>query len=447
LSLAAYQAFEAHRQKERAERHFASVRKLANVFVFDVHKALERLPGSLNARKALVDTALTYQRQLSAEASGDASLQLELAAGYRHIADIQGGAVTLASLGDTRAALASYDHALALVTPLLGPGPLQRRAQAEFATLAARKGSLLMTQGRWKDAEQLGSDGVRTAQALIAADPGQHAYQRQLGVLYRFLVSLYQRSDNKPAFDAVFPQAVAQLQRLVALKPDDFDSVADLGMVHSVRAVHLAQNVATKQAVAEALDEYRQALAIMKPAYDSQVPHQGLASNYGKVHGYLGLLLTHVKKPQEAMAYHRQAVAISTALAARDPGDVRARVEQAEAHGRLSLTLHEMRDLEGAITAARQSLALFDGLPASTQGEVVVEYNRAIAHDQLAELLNARAGAAAPGTREADHAGACRHWREALDLLHRNGSRRPASPMFLGALQRVEEAAKRCPPP
>ncbi|MED5622315.1 serine/threonine-protein kinase [Ideonella sp. BN130291] len=447
LSLAVYEAIEANHQKERAERHFASVRKLANVFVFDVHKALERLPGSLDARKTLIATALNYQRQLSAEAAGDASLQLELAAGYRNIADIQGGAVTTSSLGDSKAAMASYDSALALVTPLLGPGPLQRQAQAEFATLAARKGSLLMAQGRWKEAQQLGTQGVATAQQLVAADSGRHAYQRQLGVLYRFLVSLYQRSDNKPAFDAVFPQAVAQLQRLVAMQPDDLDSLTDLGMVHSVRAVHLAQNVATDAAVTEALGEYRQALAIMKPAYDRGIPHQGLASSYGKVNGYLGLLLTHVHQPQEALVHHRQAIAISAALAARDPGDVRARVEQAEAHGRLGLTLRDMKDIDGAVAAAIQALALFDGLPQATREEVVVEYNRAIAHDEVAELLELRASTVPAAARAADEATACEHRREALALMHRNAGRRPASPMFVGALKRVEQAAKRCAGP
>jgi tetratricopeptide (TPR) repeat protein len=332
------------------------------------------------------------------------------------------------------------------VTPLMGSGAMQRPAQAEFATLAARKGSLLMAQGRWKDAQQLGTQGLSTAQALIAADPGRYAYQRQLGVLYRFLVSLYQRSDNQPAFDATFPQATAQLQRLIALKPDDLDNVADLGAIHGVRAVHLAQNVATSAAVNEALDEYRQGLAILKAGYDRNVPHQALASNYGKLHGYFGLLLAHVHQPQEALAHHRQAVAISTALAARDPGDVRARVEQAEAHGRMALTLQDMHDLAGAIEATTHSIAIFDALPQATRDEVVVQYNRAIAHDFLGELLDKQvATAATPDARSATQAQACRHHREAKALMDANVQRRPPSPMSEGARKRVDRAMARCP--
>ena len=45
---------EAVAEKARAERHFASVRKLANTFIFDVHGAIEHLAGSLKARQALI---------------------------------------------------------------------------------------------------------------------------------------------------------------------------------------------------------------------------------------------------------------------------------------------------------------------------------------------------------------------------------------------------------
>src|SRR5438132_7358276 len=38
--------FEALLQRQRAERHFAAVRQLADAFIVDVHKALERVPGS-----------------------------------------------------------------------------------------------------------------------------------------------------------------------------------------------------------------------------------------------------------------------------------------------------------------------------------------------------------------------------------------------------------------
>jgi tetratricopeptide (TPR) repeat protein len=443
LSLAAYEAYEANRQRERAERHFAGVRKLANVFIFDVHKALERLPGSLAARKMLVDTALAYLQQLAAEAKGDTALQLELAAGFRSIADIQGGG-TMASLGDSKGAMASYDQALALVRPLMRSGPSQRAAQAEFVTLAARRGALLMALGQWKDAEAQGQAGIEVAQALVAAEPQSRAHRRQLASQYRFLTSLYQRSGRKDEFERTFALARQQLEALLATAPDDVDTVADLGAVHGVRAVHLAQNVGTREARLEALREYRRSLEVMRPAYEKNPLHVVLASNYGRVHGYAGLLLTGLGRPKEALDDLRRAVEISAALAAKDPGDVRTRTEQAEAHGRLGNALLATRDVAGAIGATTQAIALFDALPETTRNEVVIQYNRAVAHHQLGDALQARAANAAAAPRRADQAAACAQHRIASSLLEENLRRRPSTPMSQRTQADVKAAMARC---
>src|SRR6185295_3253172 len=55
-------------QARRAERRFEQVRALANAFIFDVHDRIERLPGSTEARKSLVQTALIYLENLRSEA-------------------------------------------------------------------------------------------------------------------------------------------------------------------------------------------------------------------------------------------------------------------------------------------------------------------------------------------------------------------------------------------
>ena len=445
LSLAAYEAYEANRQKERAERHFAGVRKLANVFIFDVHKALEQVPGSLAARKMLVDTALAYLQQLAVEAKGDAALQLELAAGFRSIGEIQGSG-TMASLGDSKGAMASFDQGLALVRPLMASaGPTQRTAQAEFVKIAGRRAALLMALGQWKDAEAQGQAAVDAAQQLAAAEPGSRDYQRAVASQHRFMTSLYQRAARKDEFERSFLTAKRQLEALVASRPDDVDSVADLGAVHAIRAVHLAQNVGTREARLEALTEYQRSLQVMGPVYEEQPLHKMLAGNYGRVNGYTGLLLTGLGRPQEALAPLRRSIEVSAALAAKDPGDVRTRTEQAEGHGRLAVALLSTRDAQGAVEQTRQAIALFDGLPETTRNEVVVQYNRAVSHQQLGEALRARAaGARDAASAKADREAACVQHRLAAALLEDNLKRRPSSPMSQRTQSDVKAAMAQC---
>ena len=95
-------------QRERAEKHFASVRKLANTFMFEVHDEIDTLQGALKAREMLVKTSLQYLDSLASEAGNDPSLAAELATAYRRIANIQGqpGAANLGMVGDS---VANYE--------------------------------------------------------------------------------------------------------------------------------------------------------------------------------------------------------------------------------------------------------------------------------------------------------------------------------------------------
>ncbi len=49
-------------ERQRAQRHFDEVRKLANVFMFDVHGAIQDLPGSTPRVKMLVENSLALSR-------------------------------------------------------------------------------------------------------------------------------------------------------------------------------------------------------------------------------------------------------------------------------------------------------------------------------------------------------------------------------------------------
>ncbi len=97
----------ARMQQARAEHRFNDVRKLANSLMFEVHDSIKDLPGSTAARRLLVTRALEYLDSLSREASGDPSLQRELAAAYDRVGDVLGynGA---ANLGDFAGASQSY---------------------------------------------------------------------------------------------------------------------------------------------------------------------------------------------------------------------------------------------------------------------------------------------------------------------------------------------------
>ena len=62
-----------------AARRFEDVRRLAHTFLFDVHDAIQDLPGSTAARALIAKTGTEYLDRLARDSGGDPSLDLELA--------------------------------------------------------------------------------------------------------------------------------------------------------------------------------------------------------------------------------------------------------------------------------------------------------------------------------------------------------------------------------
>ena len=83
------QARIARTERDRAERRFNDVRALANSLIFDIHDGISQLPGSTPIRELIVKKALLYLDDLSQEASGDPSVQRELANAYDRVGGLQ----------------------------------------------------------------------------------------------------------------------------------------------------------------------------------------------------------------------------------------------------------------------------------------------------------------------------------------------------------------------
>jgi tetratricopeptide (TPR) repeat protein len=81
------------------------------------------IPGTAKIRANVIATALEYLDSLAREAEGESALQLELAAAYKRIGDVQGNPAR-SGLGQMQAALSSYEKALGILNRLAAhPNP------------------------------------------------------------------------------------------------------------------------------------------------------------------------------------------------------------------------------------------------------------------------------------------------------------------------------------
>jgi non-specific serine/threonine protein kinase/serine/threonine-protein kinase len=256
---------EAHiaaREKQRAERHFASVRKLADVFMFQVHDAIKDLPGSTEARGLLVNTALEYLNTLAAEAGDDRDLQVELAAAYEKVADIQGRAYGASNKGEPRAALESYTKAIALLEPIVAADTGESTARHSLARNYVQQSRLLLLLG---DSAKAASASQRAVSAFetLAAVHADRATQLGLADAYSahaYTIDFVGGQDD--ASIAYAKKAASILEELTRQHPDDHDLAYKLATAYSTLAITVLGKDARPETLEESLAFHYKALAV-----------------------------------------------------------------------------------------------------------------------------------------------------------------------------------------
>ena len=163
LGATLWQARVAQRERAKAEQRFNDVRQLAHSVVFEMHDAIQNLPGSTPARALLVKRALEYLDNLSREAGADRSLQEEMAAAYEKIAQVQGDPYR-ANLGDLDGAMQSYQKALALREALVKANPQDAAARLALAECLDKLGWIVGT----REGPKKGMEFHQRSQALLA---------------------------------------------------------------------------------------------------------------------------------------------------------------------------------------------------------------------------------------------------------------------------------------
>ena len=176
-----WQAQVAKSERAKAERRFNDVRKLANSYLFELHDAIEKLPGSTPARELLVKRALEYLDSLAHETRADPSLQRELASAYLKVGNVQGNPNN-ANLGDTAGALLSYRKALDIAKPLA----IEHDAQSQrlLAVIGEKMADVLATTGEIRAAVQSSARSLALFKGIADSEPTNIKARQSLGISY-----------------------------------------------------------------------------------------------------------------------------------------------------------------------------------------------------------------------------------------------------------------------
>jgi eukaryotic-like serine/threonine-protein kinase len=334
IAATARQAGIAEENRRRAERRFQDVRSLANAFLFEFHDAIKDLPGSTPAREIVVRRGLEYLDGLAAEAQDNPPLQLELAAAYEKVGDLQ-GALGASNLGQTPAAHRSYGEAVAL----------------REAVAAA------------------GRDGLEEGRALAVAR--------------KKLASMRMAAGDWAGATGLFEQVRAFHASLADLRPDDFTAQVDAA--GSQVNVGIAWGMSGRRH--EGLTACEEGLAATRKLSASAPADSQLRSKVGIGLIWIGnIAATIPEKRERAVEASREAAALYEELGAAEPDNAFWRLKLGDTGIAAASVLLELGRWDEAAAAARQSETVYSALAAADPTSQYYREERA-----AAQWLRARA--------------------------------------------------------
>jgi tRNA A-37 threonylcarbamoyl transferase component Bud32 len=385
-------------EARRAQRRFDEVRRLTNSYLFEIHDAIHDLPGATKARKLIVTRALEYLDRLASEAGGDRALQLELAAAYLKVGDVQGKPYS-ANLGDAVGALRSYNKAADIAAPLAAA---ERGADSSARRVLSKADeSLGAVESRLSHWDAAGRDhrlAIGLRQQLLVADPAnKEDWERGIVAdevgLGDVLISAHRFKPDASAQRAAllaFQRALPPAERLAAAHPASNSDRFTLARVCS-RIATVQTDIGAAQhdraAYASASDFHRRTVALDEAMLREDPESTSLRRNLADELIALGYLRSFTGEHlPDSLGDCRRAEEIMTSLSAADPANAEARQDLSSVHFVTGRLLQAQGDPAGAAASYRRCLAILEPLVAAHPGNVETAFDLARVRRQLREV-------------------------------------------------------------
>jgi len=319
LGFAIREARIAEQQRAIAQRHFDSVRSLANKLI-DFNDQISKLDNSTKAQETLVNTSLQYLDTLYQEAGNDLALKEELGIAYRKVADIQGGQMG-SNRGDTKAALETYAKSNALLDPLFARNPKNVKLGAFLGDSYMQQArTVLYTQGA-EAALAVAEKAVQLCEASRQGFVNDAKYVATLGDAYAIrAASLGNLSRNDEA-QVWIAKLIAISEDYVRAHPGEELGLRGLAKAYINSAITDNPDESHQQRLARAEPLLRKAMAVQEQLIALDPQRALFRSNLAETQYNLGDMLLDNGQDAEALELLRKAHVV---FARHDPNDARA---------------------------------------------------------------------------------------------------------------------------
>jgi serine/threonine protein kinase/tetratricopeptide (TPR) repeat protein len=316
-----WQARVARAERAQAERRFEQVRNLAHSVIFEVHAAIQSLPGSTSAQKLLVERAGAYLDSLVRESAHDISLQLELASAYAKLGDIQWSRY-YAHLGDRDGALRSQQKAFEIRRALVTEHPTNQEAKLGLGHSYLSLGDLMTARGQVREALEYYRHSLSIRAEGVHENPNDETAEKNLAIAYQRVGDTLGNPDFGNLGDLAgaqsnFEKMQAINLRLAAKQPKNLQYLHDLGIgFEKLARVHSAMGDWSGT-----LDLFRKEQEAFESTAAAQPGNVRFERDLAVGYGDMAVGLSKLGKPAESLQFCRKMLQVRERLAGADPDD------------------------------------------------------------------------------------------------------------------------------
>jgi tetratricopeptide (TPR) repeat protein/predicted Ser/Thr protein kinase len=367
IVLVAWQAHVAIVQRTRAEARFKDVERLADWMLFDFHDSIEKLPGSTEPRRQLIQHAMTYLDSLASESGGDPTLERNLAMSYSKLGDIIGDPRDI-NQGDIAAALASYKKSLEILDRIQARDPQDPLVLRNIAIAQERIGGVNEVTGNLTAALDYERKSAATFEKLSRVAPtllnrrGVPVSHSELG---QVLLMMGKPKDALLEFEQGFPL----LQQLYNENPNNPQLKRDISVYYS----KFGDAYEASGELSRSLESYQKGLTVREELHAAHSTNREASRDVGTSADRISTVLTELKRYPEAITYERQSLDIALEQSASDHADVQAVQDAADCYIGIAQLQFETAHYPEALASANQSLELRQRLVGGNPSNIVLK--------------------------------------------------------------------------
>lgn len=387
-----WQAQLAERQRALAQKRFDLSRGLVQDVLFDFQDRLADVPGTINARRMLVDRAKTYLEKIAVDAQDDPGLLIDLAAVERRLGDISGNPDS-ANIGDTPAARKHYQSAIALSRRAVQLRPDAMQTKLALGRSFAAKGGFDFWTNDLVASQTAYSEAIPLLEASAKADPAP-GLQREVSAAVLGLGDVYYWNSELPLALRTYDRACKKLFAAPARSYAELDAVAGC---HIRRADTLGwmelYNPAESEIVA-AVATYANARVRYPDSLD-------VAHSYVVALTKQGEIMLRRDKRAQALAAYSKALEVAELAARSNPDDLRVARDVALTHSKRGDVMQESKNYQQAIADYLVGLHAYEALRQRDPAQSEHERDLALSHRRLGAAY-VESGATADATLQFD---------------------------------------------